>query len=82
MLELSLGGYSADAQFVIEERHYAALLRALEEVRRARELCGSVPLDLLGVHLKAAWEALGEITGETANERILDEIFAKFCVGK
>lgn len=82
MLELSMEGYAADAQFLIEERHYAALQRALEEVRAAHALCGRVPLDLLGVHLKAAWEALGEITGETANERIIDEIFSKFCVGK
>ena len=82
MLEMSMEGYAADAQFLIEERHYAALQRALEEVRTAHALCGRVPLDLLGVHLKAAWEALGEITGETANERIIDEIFSKFCVGK
>ena len=82
MLALCMNGYVADAQFLIEERHYAALQRAQEEVRTAKERCGAVPLDLLGVHLKAAWEALGEITGETANERILDEIFSKFCVGK
>ena len=82
MLEMSMEDYAADAQFLIEERHYAALQRALEEVRTAHALCGRVPLDLLGVHLKAAWEALGEITGETANERIIDEIFSKFCVGK
>ena len=75
-------GYRADGAFVIEERHHAALVRAAEELRAARSLCGSVPPDLLGVHLRAAWEALGEITGETANERIIDEIFSKFCVGK
>ena len=51
-------------------------------MRTAERLAGQVPLDLLGVHLKAAWEALGEISGETANERIIGEIFAKFCVGK
>ena len=39
-------------------------------------------LDLLGIDLKAAWDALGEISGMTANEAIIDEIFAKFCVGK
>ncbi len=82
LFEACMQGYNADAAFVIEERHYAALSRALEELRTARSLAGSVPPDLLGVHLRAAWEALGEITGETANERIIDEIFAKFCVGK
>lgn len=82
MFSLCMEGYDSDAQFLIEERHYGALSRANEETERALGLCGEVPLDLLGVHLKAAWEALGEISGETANEAIIDEIFAKFCVGK
>ena len=82
LFEVCMDGYRADAEFVIEERHYAALSRAVEELELARTLAGTVPPDLLGVHLRAAWEALGEITGETANERIIDEIFAKFCVGK
>ena len=74
--------YTADGEFLIEERHYAALCRALSDIREAFSVCGKVPLDLLGIHLKSAWETLGEISGETANERIIDEIFAKFCVGK
>lgn len=82
MFSVCMEGYASDAQFLIEERHYGALSRADEEAKTALGLCGKVPLDLLGVHLKAAWEALGEISGETANERIIDEIFAKFCVGK
>ena len=31
---------------------------------------------------EAALDALGEITGETMSERVIDEVFAKFCVGK
>ena len=30
----------------------------------------------------AALDALGEITGETMSEKVIDEVFAKFCVGK
>ena len=81
MFSLCMEGYSADG-FLIEERHYAAVRRALAELNEALAVCGKVPPDLLGVHLKAAWDALGEISGETANERIIDEIFSKFCVGK
>ena len=40
------------------------------------------PLDLIGIDVKEAWDALGEITGETATEAIIEEIFSKFCVGK
>ena len=67
---------------LIEKRHFDALSGALAEVKEAEMLCGKVPLDLLGVHLKAAWDRLGEISGKTAAEEIINEIFAKFCVGK
>lgn len=82
MFSRCMEGYNADGEFIIEQRHQAAILRASKELDAALSECGKVPLDLLGIHLKAAWEALGEISGETANERIIDEIFAKFCVGK
>lgn len=82
LFSLCMGGYRADGQYLVEERHFSAVRRALGELEEALSVCGSVPPDLLGVHLKAAWEALGEISGETANERIIDEIFSKFCVGK
>ena len=82
MFDACMRGYNADALFVTQERHYAALSRAQALLREAEGLCGTVPPDLWGVPLREAWEALGEITGETANERIIDEIFAKFCVGK
>ncbi len=82
MFDRCMEGYASDGEFLIEERHYEALRRAYAALTEAANVCGSVPLDLLGVHLKESWEALGEISGETANERIIDEIFAKFCVGK
>lgn len=82
MLEKSMAGYDTDAAFLIEKRHYDALACALAEINEAVSLCGNVPLDLLGVHLKAAWDKLGEISGKTATEEIINEIFSKFCVGK
>jgi len=41
-----------------------------------------MPLDILSVDIKSAWEYLGEISGLTASEEIINEIFSKFCVGK
>ncbi len=82
MLEKSMAGYDTDAAFLIEKRHYDALACALAEINEAVSLCGNVPLDLLGVHLKAAWDKLGEISGKTATEEIINEIFSKFCIGK
>lgn len=82
MLDKSLQGYNADAEYLIEQRHYFALCSALDGIEKACAACGKVPLDLLSIDLRRAWDDLGEISGETAGEKIIDEIFAKFCVGK
>ncbi len=82
LLEKSFGARTEDAAFLIEERHFQALVRTEESLTRAIFACESQPLDLIGIDVKEAWDALGEITGETATEAIIQEIFEKFCVGK
>ncbi len=82
LLEKGFGDCSEDSAFLIEERHFQALQRAEESLQRAIIACDSQPLDLIGIDVKEGWDALGEITGETATEAIIEEIFAKFCVGK
>ena len=39
-------------------------------------------LDFISSDLRSAWEQLGELTGETVGEDIINEIFSKFCIGK
>lgn len=82
LAEKSLGDTALDKVYIIEERHYFALLRAEQSLRSAVQNIGIFTLDLLSIDLKDAWDALGEITGETANEEIISTVFAKFCVGK
>lgn len=56
---------------------------ALELVRQAREaLEQGMTLDAIDVTLAGAVSALLSLTGEKAEERIIDEIFSRFCVGK
>ena len=38
--------------------------------------------DFVVIDLRTLWEKLGEITGETVGEDIIDEIFSRFCLGK
>jgi len=38
--------------------------------------------DFIVIDLRAAWEKLGEITGDTVGEDIIDQIFSQFCIGK
>jgi tRNA modification GTPase len=38
--------------------------------------------DCAAIDLTAAANALGEITGETAGDDLLETIFSRFCIGK
>lgn len=77
-----VGERTEESAFLVEERHYRALLRAKSVLTLALADLDSMPLDLLSVSVQEAWSVLGEITGETASEEIVAEIFSKFCVGK
>lgn len=76
------GASSLENAYVIEERHYLALKRALEKLTAAADGVEEFPLDLISLDIREGWRILGEITGETADEEIINTVFAKFCVGK
>lgn len=64
-------------------RHTEAAKRALNSINQAKDaLINSISLDLVAIDLKEAMIALGEITGETLSEELIDKIFESFCVGK
>lgn len=64
-------------------RHKDALVKAKQASDDARAaLDMNLTLDLLETDYKRIWEALGEITGDTVTENLLDTIFANFCIGK
>lgn len=71
-----------NGDFLCEERHYQALKGAKEKLLCAKQNISLVPLDLLSIDIKDGWEKLGEISGSTATEEIINDIFSRFCVGK
>jgi tRNA modification GTPase len=77
-------GIAGKESFLVTNyRHYTALKKALQSVQEAEQaLKIGLPLDCLAVDLWAAWHALGEITGETVSEEVIDAIFREFCIGK
>lgn len=52
----------------------------LEEVEKG--ITDEVPVDMIEIDIKRAWEKLGEIIGETYTEELIDQLFSQFCLGK
>jgi tRNA modification GTPase len=68
---------------ITNNRHKEALIRAERHLGEALDaLDASMPLDMVTIDIRNVWEALGEITGESLTENLIDKIFMEFCLGK
>lgn len=68
---------------LVHERHMSLAREALQKLREARAgLADGGLLDLAAVDLHEALYLLGRITGDSVDEKLLDDIFSRFCVGK
>lgn len=67
---------------ITSQRHYDCLQRAKEHLDQAISNIDNDTLDLITIDLNLAYSCLGEITGNTTGEDIIDAIFSKFCLGK
>ncbi len=85
IVELIMGGQVtlADTPMVSNPRHKALIHHALESTQAAiiAQQADLSP-DLVSIDVRAAVDALGEITGQTVTEDLLETIFSKFCIGK
>jgi tRNA modification GTPase len=74
---------ASEAPVVTSPRHREALHRSLDHVSAALAAHrAGTTADLVAIDLTAAVNALGEITGQTASDDLVDTIFGNFCVGK
>jgi len=65
------------------ERHMRLARSAAEHLLTAADaLENGEALDLCAIDLHAALETLGEVTGDRVDEKLLDSVFSRFCVGK
>ncbi|MBC8012344.1 MAG: tRNA uridine-5-carboxymethylaminomethyl(34) synthesis GTPase MnmE, partial [Burkholderiales bacterium] len=75
----------AEEQIAINARHADALRRAeigLRTAMQGLQATPPAPIELVSGDVRAALDALGEIAGRVDNERMLDALFANFCIGK
>ena len=69
--------------YITNERHQFALESARTSLDRVREsIDNRMPEDFYSIDLMDAYESLGYIIGESVDEDLVNEIFAKFCTGK
>ena len=73
----------ADYEIAINARHEGCLQRAKIKLEKAMAgACNEIPNELITIDIKEAISELGEITGETISEEIVNKIFSDFCIGK
>lgn len=74
---------AGDNNAITNLRHKEALTSALTSINAAVDaLYSCVPYDMVAIDLTDCASLLGEITGKTVSDEIVDKIFARFCLGK
>lgn len=85
IVNMVYGGHvkARETSFVTNVRHKNSLERALKSIEEGTDATQqNLPYDLIEVDIKDCYDALGEITGDTVDDNIIDKIFANFCLGK
>ena len=70
------------AMVLTNQRHVLALQNAKQLTQQAIQSLPFVSMDIANFEIRKIWLELGKITGVSENEKIIDEIFARFCLGK
>jgi len=86
VFQIFIHGVAIDSREYValsQTRHRDALVKAQGCITLfLANLAAGHPLDLLAIDLKGALNAVGEVTGETTPDDVLDLIFQRFCIGK
>ena len=74
---------SQSTVMVTNARHVALLKKAQNSLDSVLEgISSGMPVDLVQIDMTEAWNLLGEITGESYEDELLDQLFSQFCLGK
>ena len=72
-----------DLTYLSDARSISLLKQSLSYIDESlTSIDNEEPIEMAEMSIKAAWDTLGEIIGETYKEELLDELFSRFCLGK
>lgn len=64
-------------------RHISLMEQAKEQLKQAQDnIDENMLIDIIVTDIRSAWELLGEITGDSVGESLVDALFSRFCLGK
>ena len=75
-------GYNTSQFYLSNTRHIECVNNAKQALNNAINTFTTTTLDFVVADIHSCWQYLGEISGVNSNERIIDRIFQKFCLGK
>ena len=77
--EINLGDFT----YLSNSRQISLVKNAVEISKNLEDaLNNDVPIDLLEIDIKEICEILGEIIGESYDDKLIDTLFSNFCLGK
>lgn len=75
-------GYNTSQFYLSNARHIECVNNAKIALDTAINNFTNTSLDFVVADIHSCWQNLGEVSGVNSNERIIDRIFEKFCLGK
>lgn len=74
---------SNDQVMVTNQRQSGLLVKAKKQLKDViNAVNNGVPVDIAQIDFNGAWDTLGEITGESAPDELINALFSQFCLGK
>ena len=74
---------SKDATYLTNARALALLSQSLNKIDEVKEgINKQQPIDMIEIDIKEIWNLLGQITGETYEDELINQLFSQFCLGK
>ena len=74
---------SQNTVMVTNARHIGLLHQANDALNDVLSgIAAGMPVDLVQIDMTRCWELLGEITGDSYQDELLDQLFSQFCLGK